>query len=483
VHAKPFKRENTILRLSTVFLSFLLVLIVLDAHGQDALPTAQDVPDVEEARAVAREAYIYANPMVDNYRIFYGSFVNEADPEYKTPINQILNLTRVYTHEDRAVQTPNSDTPYSWLALDLRAEPYVLTVPEIEEERYFSIQLIDLYTHNFAYIGSRATGNAGGNFLIAGPSWDGEAPAGITKVIHAETELVIAIYRTQLFDPDDMDNVKAVQAGYKVQPLSAFAGRPAPGAAPAIDFIEPLTREEITQSPQVFQQLNFVLQFCPTHPSEKDLMARFARLGIGAGKAFDWDAFSPEIQTAIGEGIADAWGDFAALKDRANAGEVGSGDIFGTRDHLENNYLYRMAGAVMGIWGHSAEEAIYPSYYVDADGEKLDGAHRYTLRFAPGQLPPVNSFWSLTMYEQPESLLVANPINRYLLNSPMLDDFVRDDDGGVTLYLQHESPGRDLEPNWLPAPSGPFSAVMRLYWPKPEALDGNWNMPPLERVR
>ncbi|MGD8359418.1 MAG: DUF1254 domain-containing protein, partial [Lysobacterales bacterium] len=211
MHAKPFKRENTILRLSTVFLSFLLVLIVLDAHGQDALPTAQDVPDVEEARAVAREAYIYANPMVDNYRIFYGSFVNEADPEYKTPINQILNLTRVYTHEDRAVQTPNSDTPYSWLALDLRAEPYVLTVPEIEEERYFSIQLIDLYTHNFAYIGSRATGNAGGNFLIAGPSWDGEAPAGITKVIHAETELVIAIYRTQLFDPDDMDNVKAVQ--------------------------------------------------------------------------------------------------------------------------------------------------------------------------------------------------------------------------------------------------------------------------------
>jgi hypothetical protein len=212
-------------------------------------------------------------------------------------------------------------------------------------------------------------------------------------------------------------------------------------------------------------------------------MARFAKLGIGAGKAFDWDAFSPEIQTAIGEGIADAWGDFAALKERANAGEVGSGDIFGTRDHLENNYLYRMAGAVMGIWGHSAEEAIYPSYYVDADGEKLDGAHRYTLRFAPGQLPPVNSFWSLTMYEQPESLLVANPINRYLLNSPMLDDFVRDDDGGVTLYLQHESPGRDLEPNWLPAPSGPFSAVMRLYWPKPEALDGNWNMPPLERVR
>ena len=437
----------------------------------------------EDARAIAKEAYIYANPTVDNYRIFYGAFVDETDPEYKTPINQLVNLARVYTHEDRAVQTPNSDTPYSWLALDLRAEPYVLTVPEIEEERYFSIQLIDLYTHNFAYIGSRATGNHGGHFLIAGPGWKGDVPEGITRAIHAETELVIAIYRTQLFNPADIENVKAVQAGYKAQSLSAFLGRPAPESAPSTDFIEPLTREQITQSPGVFQQLNFVLQFCPTNPSEQDLMARFAQLGIGAGKTFDWDAFSPDIQKAIGQGIADAWADFAALKERADAGEVGSGDVFGTREHLNNNYLYRMAGAVLGIWGNSQAEAIYPSYYVDADGEKLDGAHRYTLRFAPGQLPPVNSFWSLTMYELPESLLVKNAINRHLLNSTMLDDFVRDDDGGITLYLQHDSPGKDKEANWLPAPKGPFSAVMRLYWPKAEALDGTWKVPPLERVK
>jgi hypothetical protein len=214
----------------------------------------------EEARAIAREAYTYANPLVDNYRVFYGSFVDETDPEYKTPINQLVNLARVYTHEDRAVQTPNSDTPYSWLALDLRAEPYVLTVPEIEKGRYFNVQLIDLYTHNFAYIGSRATGNEGGQFLIAGPGWEGEVPQGITRAINAETELVIAIYRTQLFNPADIENVKAVQAGYQVQSLSAFLGGPAPAAAPPIDFIPPLSREEITQSPQVFQQLNFVLR-------------------------------------------------------------------------------------------------------------------------------------------------------------------------------------------------------------------------------
>jgi hypothetical protein len=153
-----------------------------------------------------------------------------------------------------------------------------------------------------------------------------------------------------------------------VQPLSAFLGKLTPKAVSAIEFIQPLNREEITKSAKIFQQLNFVLQFCPTHPSEQKLMARFAKLDIGAGKTFAWDTFSPEIQAAIGQGIADAWADFAELKKKADAGEIGSGDVFGTREHLKNNYLYRMAAAVLGIWGNSAEEAIYPSYYVDADG-------------------------------------------------------------------------------------------------------------------
>jgi len=436
----------------------------------------------QEARQIAKEAYIYANAPVDSYRIMYGSFVDKTDPEYKAPFNQLKNFARVYTHEDRAVQTPNSDTPYSWLGLDLRAEPIVLTVPPIEKERYFSIQLVDLYTHNFDYIGSRTTGNGGGNFLIAGPGWEGEQPAGIRKVIRAETELILAVYRTQLFNPDDLENVKAIQAGYRVQPLSAFLGQPAPEAAPEIDFIEPLTREEITKSPKIFQQLNFVLQFCPAHPSEQELMTRFAKLNIGAGKDFNWDAFSPEIQAAIQAGIGDAWGDMAKLKEQVDAGEIGSADAFGTREHLQNNYLLRMAAAVLGIWGNSEEEAIYPSYYVDADGEKLHGTHRYAVRFAPGQLPPVHSFWSLTMYELPESLLVANPLNRYLLNSTMLDDFERDEDGGITLYLQHDSPGKDKEPNWLPATEGTFSATLRLYWPKAEALNGAWTPPPLRKA-
>ena len=362
------------------------------------------------------------------------------------------------------------------------SEPMVLTVPKIEKDRYFSIQLIDLYTHNFEYIGSRTTGNEGGSFLIAGPGWKGDTPKGITKVFRSETELMLAVYRTQLFNPDDLEKVKAIQAGYKVQPLSAFLGKPAPEAAPT----DRLHRAGFTGgAPGVAHGLRaaqFRTAVLPDPSSEEELMKRFARLDIGGGMTFDWDSFSPEIQAAIGEGIGDAWAEFEELKKKADAGEIGSGDAFGTREHLQNNYLYRMAAAVLGIWGNSEEEAIYPSYYVDADGEKLDGSKRYTLRFEPDQLPPVNAFWSLTMYELPASLLAQNPIDRYLLNSTMLEDFVRDDDGGITLYLQHESPGKDKEPNWLPAPAGPFSANLRLYWPKKEALDGTWTPPPLKRV-
>jgi len=189
------------------------------------------------------------------------------------------------------------------------------------------------------------------------------------------------------------------------------------------------------------------------------------------------------VQKAITDGMADAWAAFAELKTQLDAGKVTAGDLFGTRAYLKNNYLYRMAAAVLGIFGNSKQEAMYPLYAVDADGQKLDGANRYTLRFASGQLPPVNAFWSLTMYELPSSLLVANPLNRYLLNSPMLPQFKRDADGGITLSIQNETPGADKEANWLPAPKGPFLMFMRLYWPKPEALEGKWKQPPAQRVK
>jgi hypothetical protein len=434
-----------------------------------------------EVRAIAKEAYIYGFPMVDSYRIQYAYFVNRQNPEYKGAWNQIHSLARVATPEDKAVQTPNSDTPYSVLGLDLRAEPIVLTVPALEKERYYSIQLIDGYTHNFAYIGSRATGSEGANFLIAGPRWKGPVPKGIKKVLNSETELVLALYRTQLFNPADLENVKKIQASYNAQPLSVFLGLPAAKAAAAIDFVKPLSPADQKTSPQFFELLNFTLEFAPAVASEKELIARFGKVGVGGGKAFDASKLSPQMKAAVEQGMADAWTELALLQRKIDSKEVLFGDMFGTREYLKNNYLYRMAAAVNGIYGNSKQEAMYPIYSVDSDGQKLDGSRRYTLRFAPGQMPPVNAFWSLTMYEMPASLLVANPLNRYLLNSPMVPQFKKDADGGLTLLIQNESPGKDKEPNWLPAPKSPFVMFMRLYWPKDAAMKGTWTPPPLKR--
>ena len=444
-----------------------------------AFNTTIDAADVTpaEARAIAKEAYIYGYPLVDNYRVEYDYFVNRGNPEFKAPWNHIASIPRVFTPADTAVQTPNSDTPYSWLGLDLRTEPIVLTLPPMDrKDRYFSVQLTDAYTFNFAYLGTRTTGNNGGSYMIAGPNWKGKTPKGVKKVIHSETELIIVVYRTQLFGPSDLDNVKKIQAGYEVQPLSAFTNTAAPKGAPAISFSKPISKEEQKTSLEFFNLMNFVLQFCPTVPSETDLMARFAKIGVGEGKTFDPDKLTPEMRTAIEQGRADAWAAFAGGVKQLGAGKVTSGELFGTRKAMKNNYLYRWLGTI-GIYGNSKKEAIYPIYYVDADGQKLNGANRYKLRFAPGQFPPVNAFWSLTMYELPASLLVDNPINRYLINSPMLPDLKKDADGGFTLYIQNESPGKELESNWLPAPKGPFSMYLRLYWPKAEALEGKWKAP------
>jgi len=206
-------------------------------------------------------------------------------------------------------------------------------------------------------------------------------------------------------------------------------------------------------------------------------------LGIGANGSFNANTLAPEMRSAIEAGMADAWTEFTALKkDKIDTGQLTSGDFFGTRAELKDNYLYRMAGAVIGIYGNSAAEAFYPIAAADSDGQPLSGANNYIYRFAPNALPPANAFWSLTMYKLPESLLVANPINRYLINSPMLPNLARDPDGGVTIYVQNSSPGPGKEANWLPAPSGPFQLVLRLYSPKPEVLDGQWTAPKPQRT-
>lgn len=454
----------------------LVWLVTISAQASYATTT-------DDARTIGKKAYLYGYPVVEMYKTLYAQAVDKGGPNFKAPFNQIGNTANVFTPKDTAIITPNSDTPYSFLWMDLRAQPLVLTLPAIEPERYYSVQLIDLYTQNFAYLGTRTTGNQGGKFLITGPGWQGNKPAGIDKVIRSESNIVYALYRTQLFNDQDLARVKEIQSGYKVQGLNAYLDKPVPKAAAPVDWPKP--QPDMSQTPDLFRYLNFMLAFAPTDPSERELMQRFAKIGVGPGMPFDANKLTDAQREALQAGIDDGRAEFAELKkNKIDTRKVTSGDFFGTREYLKNNYLYRYAGAALGIFGNSEQEAIYPSYFIDANGQTLDaGKHNYVLRFAKGELPPAGAFWSLTMYDGKSQLLVENPLNRYLINSRMLDTLTRDADGSLTLYIQHQSPGKGRENNWLPAPDGPFYMVLRIYLPKTAALDGHWQRPPLTPVK
>jgi hypothetical protein len=433
---------------------------------------------------IAEEAYIYAFPMIMNYGTMYEYFIDTESPEYKTEFNKIYNTARVYTPEDTTVVTPNSDTPYSFVGMDLRAEPMVLCVPEVEKGRYYSIQLVDMYTFNYGYIGSRTTGNGAGCYMVTGPSWKGETPEGIAKVFPSKTEFSLAIYRTQLFDPEDIENVKKIQAEYKAETLSSFLKQPAPPAPPDIDFPKFSKEEAFETDP--FDYLNFLLQFCPDVPEEKELRARFAEIGIAAGKPFDASTLSSEEKESLALGIKSGHEKITkritTLGEDVNGWRVAS--VFGDRAFYNGDWLLRAAAAMAGIYGNDEVEAMYPLLATDSDGNKPDtGKNNYTLTFPAGQLPPVNAFWSVTMYDGETQLLISNPIERYLINSPMLPGLKKNPDGSLTIYIQKDSPGKDKEPNWLPAPDGTAYIAMRLYWPKEPALDGTWEPPAVERTK
>jgi hypothetical protein len=409
----------------------------------------------------------------------FGYFIDPKSPAYKTGFNTVYNTASVYTPADTTVQTPNSDTPYSFVAFDLRAEPLVLTLPAVEKSRYYSVQMVDQYTFNFDYLGSRTTGDAGGDFLIAGPDWHGSIPKGIKKVVRSDTEFAMAIIRTQLFGPSDLDNVKKIQAGYAVRPLSVYANMPRPEATPSIAWIAPLTPSDERTSLKFFNVLAFVLRFCPTAPSEVIWREHMAIIGIVPDKPFDPASLSTARQAELSAGMAAGQKEI----DAARAASTSANDLFGTREQMHDNFLNRAVGAQFGILGNSAAEAVYLGYQKDAAGKPLTGASKYVVHFAKDGLPPVNAFWSMTMYDLPQQLLVANPLDRYLINSPMLPTLKQDPDGGITLYFQHDSPGKAKESNWLPAPAGPFLVILRCYWPEDAILSGAWKQPAMTTVK
>ena len=446
-------------------------------------------PSIEQVKAISEEGFIYGLPIVMNYAVMYDFIINRNSGQWKTPFNQIWNDHHVATYKDTAVVTPNSDTPYSLLWLDLRAEPIVISVPAVEKSRYYSVQLVDGNTFNYGYIGSRTTGSDAGDYLVVGPGWHGDTPPGVKQVFHSSTAFSFVIFRTQLFNSEDMPNVIKVQDGYKAQPLSAYLKQPAPAAPPAIDF--PKIDKELVKT-NFFEYLDFALQFAPAGPEEQAIRAKLASIGVGPGKSFNFKDLSLEHKAAVAlgmkEGEAKIEENLKNFGKNINGWRIGS--PFGDRDFYKGDWLLRAAAAKAGIYGNDAIEAAYPMTRWLPNGEPLDGSkHTYTLTFAKDQLPPVNAFWSVTMYDGKSQLLIQNPINRYLINSPMLPDMKTNADGSLTIYIQKDSPGKEKESNWLPAPDGPIYLAMRLYWPKTEppsilpAGEGTWQPPGIVQVQ
>lgn len=424
-----------------------------------------------EARTIAKEAWLYAYAPIQGHQTMYNQTQNKDFPGYVGGFNRFRHYARSSTPKDTDIVTPNNDTPYSWAWLDLRAEPIVLSVPAVPAPRYYVNQWFDMYTNNFAYTGVRATGREAGTYLFAGPLWKGAVPKGITKVFRSETDFVGTLTRTQLAGPNDVSAMQAIQAQYKLTPLSQFIGKPSPKAAPAVTW--PVWDATKAEGIGFITYLNALLPFMPTVPSEKATFARFAKIGIGPGKPFNPVKLDPATRNAIEQGIADA---SKELKDKALA-QLTSKGFFGTRSELGADYVvYRSMGAMLGIYGNSTEEAVYATQQSGPDGKALDGSKKWVLRFESGQLPPVNEFWSITMYNLPERLLVENPINRYSVGDRTAG-LKQGPDGSLEIYVQNDNPGPDKASNWLPAPKGAFFFVARFYGPKQAAMDGTWKLP------
>jgi len=465
---------------------------LLVAEPTDAVAQTQATkaawPSAAETKMIAEKGFIYGLPLVMNYAVMYEYAVDRNSGQFKAPFNQIVNEHRVYTYQDTSVIAPNSDTPYSGGFIDLRAEPIVISVPTVDSKRYYTVQLTDGNTYNYGYMGSRATGGKAGDYLVVGPDWKGSTPPGIKEVFRSSTQFSVVTIRTQLFGPNDMDNVIKVQKQYKIQPLSSYLKQSPPPAPTPIDF--PKINKELIKT-NFFEYLDFALRFAPAEANETEIRSQLARIGIEAGKTFSFAALSPEQQAEIAAGMKAGNGKVDQAVANAGKGINGwrVGSQYGDSKFYNGDWLKRAAAARAGIYANNAIEAIYPQTRVDADGQALDSSkHNYTLTFAAGQLPPVNAFWSVTMYDGKTELLIKNPINRYLINSPMLPDLKKNADGSLTIYIQNKSPEPDKEANWLPAPDGPIYLMMRLYWPKttpPSILppgEGTWKPPGVVRV-
>lgn len=453
-------------------------------HTEEAIVEANEParPSVtpEQAFAIAEEAFIWGYPLLMQYEMLTKQAIDRDSGGFRAPLNQCFHMGQLLDASFTQIVTPNNDTLYSMCWLDVREEPVVLSVPAITG-RYYSFQLVDIYTHNFGYMGTRTTGTGAGSYVIAGPSYDGEPPQGTTAMIRSEGGFVLALGRIQVNGPADAEAVRAIQGQIKVETLSAHFGTRAPADPPDQDF--PRWVPESIATPEFSTYVNYLLRTARPVHSELAMLERFGHIGVGPERDIDSPELPPAIRDAITAGIASAR---TKIEEQArNLAPARNGwqipaDAFGDRQRMEGHYLLRAAAAMAYLYGNSAEEAMYPVALVDSNGEALDGSHDYELHFGPDEIPPVDAFWSITMYRLPERLFVANDLNRYSI-SDRTDGVRRARDGSLTFRISARPP-RGGNANWLPAPAGPFYLALRMYLPKPEAQNGTYTPPPVRRL-
>ena len=442
---------------------------------------AQSVP-ADEAQAIAAEAYVYFYPLV-TMDLTRKQLIN-SDPKTSGmggPPNTFDNIRAYPAADMRAVVRPNFDTLYSSAWLDLTREPVVVSVPDTGG-RYYLLPMLDMWTDVFASPGWRTTGTKAANFLVVPRGWNGNVPADAVR-IDAPTPYVWIIGRTKTDGPPDYAAVHEVQNGFRVTPLSGW-GKPPVAAKQAIDpsvdvKTPPKTQVDTMAGDKFFAYAAELLKINPPHITDGPVIARMTRIGLERGKSFDVTKVDATVRKAVEDAPAQAQKLMASkvptLARVANNWSMNT-DTMGV---YGNYYLKRAIVSQLGLGANLPEDAIYPLNIGDENGKPLDGANKYVIRFTTETSPPVEAFWSITLYDN-DGFQVANSLNRFAVSGWM--PFKRGADGSLTIYFQNENPGGDREANWLPAPKGPFNVTMRLYAPKSEALTGVWNPPVIERI-
>jgi len=458
-------------------LSFLAALIV---SLPGLMPRASAAPlSEQEAAAIAKEAYIYGYPLV-TMEYTRRVMTNVAEPKgTHAPMGQFL-LMRTYPDAAfRDVTAPNADTLYSTAWLDVSREPYVLSLPD-ENDRFFLMPMLDGWTNVFEVPGKRTTGTGAQRYAITGPHWKGTLPKGV-KELKSPTSMVWILGRTYCSGtPDDYRATHAIMDQYELVPLSAY-GKPytAPKGKvdPTIDVKTPV-REQVNALTGVeyFGLLASLMKDNPPAKEDGPIIAKMATIGIAPGKTLDAGKLEPAVAKALNDAPKPAFE--AIMAHFKQAGTDEGGWIFTTKTGLYGTaYLQRALITAIGLGANRPQDAVYPTSEVDGAGQSYSGANKYVLHFAKGQTPPVNGFWSLTMYDG-GYFFVDNPLNKYTV-SPR-NSLVHNADGSLDIFIQNESPGKEKEANWLPAPKGKFILMMRLYWPKetsPSIIDGSWKIP------